>query len=96
MALPVDPFKHSTPGEQMVEDGRLLLEQMLSMQTPDEVANAVFALEEDDLRALAIVLVAHLHPAIAVTLCEVVGSEGGGHLDFLDRSTRAREAGESS
>jgi hypothetical protein len=71
--MPTDPFTQGTPGEQMVEDGRLLIEQVLRMSSGDEVANAVFALNEEDLRAIAMLLVADLHPAIPVAL----RAEGG-------------------
>jgi hypothetical protein len=61
--LPPDPFLHGSAGEQLVQDGMLLAQQLLNIASPDALMDALFALEERDLRATAIVLLILAHPA---------------------------------
>lgn len=66
--LPADPFVRGSAGEQMAETGRMLIEQLLNMTSGEAVANAVFSLEERDLLAVVVVLMAHVHPSIDFAL----------------------------
>lgn len=66
--MPTDPFVQGGPAQQLIEKGVLIVEQLLDMSTQEEVVNAIFALDENDLLAVTLVLVSHAHGAIAAHL----------------------------
>lgn len=76
MNLPADPFEpRGTRGQRYEATGRLLLEQLLNIHESPEIMDAIFALDEEDLRGVVVVLVASAHPSFEYSLRGVAAVE---------------------